>query len=137
MLFSSDVYAVYQIDKGTGVKDKIAEVPPSQLKTYLLNILYSLEGSYDDTPSNQQSNDDSNKSTNKNYTCSFVVIDGTELRLRLGPSTNADTYKWSDGTNRHPNVGERFKYLDESGDFYKIDYNGNELWVSKQYTHLE
>ena len=23
------------------------------------------------------------------------------------------------------------------GDFYKIDYNGYELWVSKQYTHIE
>ena len=66
-----------------------------------------------------------------------VVIDGTQLRLRLGPSTSAETFKWSDGTNRHPNVGDKFRYLDESGDFYKIDYNGYELWVSKQYTHVE
>lgn len=66
-----------------------------------------------------------------------VVIDGTQLRLRLGPSTSAETFKWSDGTNRHPNVGDKFRYLDESGDFYKIDYNGCELWVSKQYTHIE
>ena len=42
ILFSSDVYAVYQIDKGTGTKNKIAEVSPSQLKAYLLNILYNL-----------------------------------------------------------------------------------------------
>lgn len=67
----------------------------------------------------------------------FVVIDGSQLRLRLGPSTDSDTFKWPDGTNRHPDVGEVFKYLGESGDFYKIDYNGNEVWVSKQYTHLE
>lgn len=67
----------------------------------------------------------------------FVVIDGSELRLRLGPSTSYDTFKWPDGTNRHPNVGDKFKYLGESGDFYKIDFNGNEVWVSKQYTHLE
>lgn len=59
------------------------------------------------------------------------------LRLRLGPSTSADTFKWGDGSNRHPNVGEKFKYLGESGDFYKIDYKGHELWVSKKYTHLE
>lgn len=67
----------------------------------------------------------------------IVVIDGSQLRLRLGPSTSSDTFKWSDGTNRHPNVGDKFRYLGESGDFYKIDFNGNELWVSKQYTHLE
>lgn len=67
----------------------------------------------------------------------YVVIDGSELRLRLGPSTNSDTFKWRDGSNRHPKVGEKFRCLDESGDFYKIDYNGYELWVSKQYTHIE
>lgn len=67
----------------------------------------------------------------------FVVIDGSQLRLRLGPSTTADTFKWADGTNRHPEVGSKYRYLGESGDFYKIDFHGNELWVSKQYTHLE
>lgn len=71
------------------------------------------------------------------YSPNYVVIDGTELRLRLGPSTSADTFKWKDGTNRHPKVGERFKYLGESGDFYQIDFNGHELWVSKFYTHVE
>lgn len=73
----------------------------------------------------------------KQKTPSYVVIDGTELRLRLGPSTSADTFKWKDGTNRHPKVGERFKYLGESGDFYQIDFHGHELWVSKFYTHIE
>ena len=77
------------------------------------------------------------KSGQKKLTGNYVVIDGSELRLRLGPSTSADTFKWGDGSNRHPNVGEKFKYLGESGDFYKIDYKGHELWVSKKYTHLE
>ena len=76
----------------------------------------------------QQSNNDVSQ---------FVVIDGSQLRLRVAPSTSSDTFKWPDGTNRHPNVGDKYRYLGESGDFYKIDFNGNELWVSKQYTHLE
>lgn len=67
----------------------------------------------------------------------WVVIDGSELRLRLGPSTSSETLKWGDGSNRHPDVGEKFKCLGESVDFYKIDYKGNEVWVSKQYTHAE
>ena len=67
----------------------------------------------------------------------YVVIDGSGLRLRLEPSTDADTFKWPDGTNRHPKVGDKFTYLGETIDFYKIDFNGNALWVSKEYTHIE
>lgn len=77
-----------------------------------------------------------NEGTQVNRT-KYVVIDGSELRLRLGPSTSSDTFKWGDGSNRHPVVGEKFRYLDEYGDFYKIDFKGHELWVSKLYTHLE
>lgn len=96
---------------------------------YEANHNYPAENDQDmSNESYQQSNSNVNQ---------FVVIDGSELRLRLGPSTSSDTFKWPDGTNRHPNVGEKFKYLGESGDFYKIDFNGNEVWVSKQYTHLE
>lgn len=71
------------------------------------------------------------------YSNKYVVIDGSELRLRKGPSTSADTYKWGDGTNRHPKVGEAFHYIGESSDFYKIDFKGTPLWVSKLYTHIE
>lgn len=76
-------------------------------------------------------------SNNYRSSTKYVVIDGSGLRLRLGPSTNADTFKWPDGTNRHPKVGDKFLYLGESGDFYQIDFNGTTLWVSKGYTHIE
>ena len=92
------------------------------------NEYYYDEDDYYEEEDRQQSNSGVSR---------FVVIDGSQLRLRLGPSTSADTFKWGDGTNRHPNVGDKYRYLGESGDFYKIDFNGNELWVSKQYTHLE
>ena len=71
------------------------------------------------------------------YTDTYVVIDGSELRLRLEPSTSADTFKWPDGTNRHPKVGERFLYIGETEDFYEINFHGNFVWVSKKFTHLE
>ena len=67
----------------------------------------------------------------------YVVIDGSELRLRLEPSTSADTFKWGDGSNRHPKVGERFRYIGETDDFYEINFHGNFVWVSKKFTHLE
>lgn len=90
------------------------------------------ENYYDDDYYEEEGHQQSNSGVSR-----FVVIDGSQLRLRLGPSTSSDTFKWPDGTNRHPNVGDKYRYLGESGDFYKIDFNGNELWVSKQYTHLE
>lgn len=74
---------------------------------------------------------------NNSSSAQYVVINATELRLRYGPSMSAETYKWGDGSNRHPNKGEKYRYLGESGDFYKIDYKGVELWVSKQFTYLE
>ena len=67
----------------------------------------------------------------------YVVIDGSELRLRLEPSTSADTFKWPDSTNRHPKVGERFLYIGETEDFFEINFHGNFVWVSKKFTHLE
>lgn len=66
----------------------------------------------------------------------LVEIMASDLRLRLNPSTDAETFKWGDGSNRHPKKGERFQYLGETRDFYKIDFHGNELWVSKQYTSI-
>ena len=66
----------------------------------------------------------------------FVVVDATDLRLRFGPSLEADTYKKLDGKNEHVNKGECFPYLGEEGDFYKIDYHGQELWVAKEFTYL-
>ena len=92
---------------------------------------------YDDRSSTSESPSHQYYDNNNNRSDNYVVIDGSELRLRLGPSTSADTFKWKDGTNRHPKVGEKFKYLGESGDFYQIDFNGHRLWVSKFYTHIE
>ena len=67
----------------------------------------------------------------------YVVIDGSELRLRMGPSTSYDTFKWPDGTNRHPKVGDAFRYLRESNGFFNIDFHGHSLWVSAEFSHIE
>ena len=122
--------------------DKIVWYSPSSTqKTYPSYLWYKkVNGSWKIIKENDRtsnSNAKENKSTSSYSSARYVVIDGTELRLRLGPSTSADTFKWKDGTNRHPKVGERFKYLGESGDFYQIDFHGHKLWVSKFYTHIE
>jgi hypothetical protein len=116
---------LYETDYGPVFKIPISEVKDSYVKTIVVdkevNLFYHPQ------------NNDSAENTNKSY----VVIDASQLRLRLGPSLNSDTYKWPDGTNRHPYIGERFLYLGESGDFYQIDFKGEKLWVSKQHSHVE
>ncbi len=67
----------------------------------------------------------------------WVVINADKLRFRVGPSTNDEIFITADGATFYPNKGEKFEYLGESGDFYKIKHNGRELFVSKQYTLLE
>ena len=76
------------------------------------------------------------KSATNEYTERYVIINANDLRLRLEPSLNADTYKNVDGKNQHANKGECYRYLNESDEFYKIDYNGVDVWVSKDYTYL-
>lgn len=66
----------------------------------------------------------------------FVVIEVSDLRLRRGPSETSETLKLPNGKNRHPNIGDEFEYLGESSDFYKINYEGQEVWVSKKYSHV-
>jgi hypothetical protein len=120
---------------------KVWYSPSSTPKTYPSYLRYKkVNDSWKIIKENDRtsgSNVKENKSTSSYSSARYVVIDATELRLRLGPSMSAETFKWADGSNRHPNKGERYRYLGESGDFYKIDYKGHELWVSKQYTYLE
>ena len=116
---------LYETDYGPVFRVPIDEVKDSYLKTIVVNKEVN--------PICHPQNNNPAENTKKSY----VVIDASQLRLRIGPSLNSDTYKWPDGTNRHPYIGERFLYLGESGDFYQIDFKGEKLWVSKQYTHVE
>lgn len=66
----------------------------------------------------------------------YVVINAVSLRLRLGPSLDSSCLTWSDGTNRHPEKGEKFEYINEYPDFYEINYYGYDVFVAKQFTYL-
>lgn len=62
-----------------------------------------------------------------------VVVTGTNVRLRLGPSLNAPTLTNSNGYNIHPQKGEYLTYLGQAGDFYYVNYGGYNVYISKQY----
>ncbi|MBO7610555.1 MAG: hypothetical protein J6S96_10200 [Muribaculaceae bacterium] len=66
----------------------------------------------------------------------FVVVTGTGVRLRLEPSLNAKTLQRG-GVNVHPKKGERIKLMGDAGDFYKVNYQGNYVYIHKDYAKAE
>ncbi len=62
-----------------------------------------------------------------------VTVTGNSVRLRYGPGLNYDFLKWSNGTARCPKKGEKLTLLGESGDWYKVSYAGQQLYIFKQF----
>lgn len=65
-----------------------------------------------------------------------VIINGVNLRLRLGPSTSSEILQDSEGKNIHLPTGTKLQYMGESGDFYAVLYKGQTVYVSKQYSSI-
>ena len=65
-----------------------------------------------------------------------VTVTGNSVRLRVGPGLDYDFLKWSNGTARCPKKGEKLTYLGEEGDWYKVSYAGQTLYIFKQYARL-
>ena len=66
----------------------------------------------------------------------YVVVTGTNVRLRKSPSIKGAIYTVN-AAPVYPKKGERIKYMGDAGDFYKVNYNGNYLYISKQFSRLE
>lgn len=66
----------------------------------------------------------------------YIVVTGTNVRLRMSPSLNGKVYP-TNANPVYPKKGERIKYMGDAGDFYKVNYNGNYLYISKQFSRLE
>lgn len=66
----------------------------------------------------------------------YVVVTGESVRLRLQPSLQAKTLQ-RNGVNVHPKKGERIKLMGEEGDFYKVNFQGNYVFISKDYAKPE
>ena len=66
----------------------------------------------------------------------YVVVTGTGVRLRLQPSLEAKTLQ-KGGVNVHPKKGERIKLMGDAGDFYKVNYQGNYVYIHKDYAKAE
>ena len=65
-----------------------------------------------------------------------VVLNGTNVRLRFEPNLQCGWLKDAKGQPTYLKKGTKLVYLGESGDFYKVKYEGKTLYVSKQYAYL-
>lgn len=63
----------------------------------------------------------------------YVTVTGTNVRLRLQPSLQSETLTTSKGVNIHPKKGEKLECLGKSGDFYKVRYQGKQVYISTQF----
>ena len=65
----------------------------------------------------------------------YLAVTGDRVRLRMSPSLEGKIYTFK-GKTVYLNKGDKLKYMGESGDFYKVNYQGNYLYVSKQYARF-
>ncbi len=65
-----------------------------------------------------------------------VVVDGTNVRLRLGPSTSYNMLTDAKGNTVYVNKGDVLEYVATCDNFYKVKFNGKTVYVSRDYSHL-
>ncbi len=66
----------------------------------------------------------------------FVVINGTNVRLRVGPGTNYKYFTWDDGSPCYLPKGTYLEYKGEANDFYKCMYQGRVVYISKKFSYV-
>lgn len=73
------------------------------------------------------------------YAQSVVVVTGSQVRLRLRPSTQAAIYTDSKtGNTVYAQIGDSFPLQEELKDWYGIRYrNGKTLYISRKYSQKE
>lgn len=64
-----------------------------------------------------------------------VKVMGENVRLRLGPSTSADIYSF-ESIPIYPAKGDILPMIGQQGDWYKVRFNGQELYISKRFCQL-
>lgn len=65
-----------------------------------------------------------------------VVVDGEHVRLRLQPSLQAGVLT-IDGKTIYPEKGDALVFMADAGDFYKVNFRGYYVYISKQFSHLQ
>lgn len=64
----------------------------------------------------------------------YIMVTGTHVRLRWQPSLNGAIYSNSSGTPIYPANGEILYCTGAHGDWNQVVYNGNTLYISRQFS---
>ena len=87
---------------------------------------------------NEDTYSEASTSTGDENSIQFVVVTGVNVRLRTSPEINDyNIIKDSNGKNLHPNKGERLQCVGEDGDFYLVNFRGDNVYISKQFTVIQ
>lgn len=65
-----------------------------------------------------------------------VCVKGQGVRLRRGPSTSDEIFADENGKPIHPYYDDKLAYLGESGDFYKVRFMQQDLYISKRFSEI-
>lgn len=66
-----------------------------------------------------------------------VIVDGTHVRLRTSPAiTENNIVTDTQGKPVYPDKGASLTYIATKGNFYKVMFNGQEVYISRDYCHL-
>ena len=65
-----------------------------------------------------------------------VVINGTNVRMRFEPNLNCKWLCYNTGSPVYLPKGTKVKYVGNAGNFYAISYQGQTLYVSKDYSYI-
>jgi len=60
----------------------------------------------------------------------YVVVNADNVNLRLGPGTNYDRYSSTVSS------GQTLQLIGKEGDWFKVLYDGNELWINDKFADL-
>lgn len=97
------------------------------------NVKYNGQSVYISKQFSRLVYNNNNRNTNS---ARYVVVNGTNVRLRYGPSLNADIYRNSRGAPIFPPKGSSLTYAGQTGDWYKVYYDGRTFYISKQHCYL-
>ena len=87
---------------------------------------------------NEDTYSESSTSTDDENSIQTVVVTGVNVRLRTSPEINDyNIIKDASGKNLHPNKGEQLQCIGEDGDFYLVNFRGNNVYISKQFAVIQ
>ena len=76
----------------------------------------------------KSSNDTSKETSAKQK--SYVIVQGSRQQLRTGPAREYPLYQDKYGISICPDVGERLEFLEEVNGYYKVIFDGKELYIN-------